>query len=91
MLNENNKKDLSLIEEGDETVTPVKKKKQPSVEKQFLSKKYLSKRERRERSSRSASRDVSHQSDHSESSDVIADLCNLSQQINHHRRRSGER
>lgn len=74
MLNEN-KKDLSLIEEGDESATPIKS---------ALSREYLAKRERRQRS---RSRDISMRSEQSENSDVIADLRNLSQQINHHRRR----
>ena len=66
------KKDLSLIEEGEEEATPVKSSMQ------YLSKNFLSIQERRERSEDSK--------DQSEDSDVIADLNNLSQQINHHRR-----
>lgn len=69
----NDKKDLSLIEEGEEEATPVKSRMQ------YPSKNFLSIQERRERTG-----DSSYQS---EDSDVIADLNNLSQQINHHRRR----
>lgn len=69
----NDKKDLSLIEEGEEEATPVKSRMQ------YPSKNVVSIQERRERTG-----DSSYQS---EDSDVIADLNNLSQQINHHRRR----
>jgi hypothetical protein len=78
MLNDN-KKDLSLIEEGDESATPVK-----SME--YLSKDLLSQRERRERS-RGRDAGCSFISEQSDNTDVIADLRNLSQQINHYRRR----
>ena len=71
MLNDN-KKDLSLIEEGDESATPVK-----SME-QYLSKENLSNCERLEKY---------NWDDQSQSSDVITDLCNLSHQINQYRRR----
>ena len=76
MLNDN-KKDLSLIEEGDESgATPVK----PFEE--YLSKDYLSKRDRNYQRSVSNNSYLSEQS-----SDVINDLNNLSQQINRHRMR----
>jgi hypothetical protein len=79
MLNDN-KKDLSLIEEGDESATPVK-----SME-YVLSKDLLSQRERRERS-RGRDAGCSFISEQSDNTDVISDLRNLSQQINHYRRR----
>ena len=73
----NDKKDLSLIEEGDEEATPVKSSSSSSM--QYLSKDILSVQERRERTV-----NASYQS---ENSNVIADLNNLSQQISHYRRR----
>ena len=82
MLNEN-KRDLSLIEEGDESATPVKRSTNSKGD--HLSKDLLSKQERRERSERTKSRNTSYLSE--ASSDVIADLRNLSQQINHYRHR----
>jgi hypothetical protein len=78
-IENDNKKDLSLIEEGDESATPAK-----SIE--YLSKDYLSQRERRERS-RGRNAGSSFMSEQSDNADVIADLRNLSQQINHYRRR----
>ncbi|CAB9502139.1 expressed unknown protein [Seminavis robusta] len=79
MLNEN-KKDLSLIEEGDETATPAKQM-------EYLSRDYLSRRDRRDRSRASRESGFSGASERSVNSDVIADLRNLSQQINQYRKR----
>lgn len=88
MLNEN-RRDLSLIEEGDESATPVKSAAKAT---ELLSKDLLSKLERQEQECRrkksQESEDTSYMSHQSDtSSDVHTDLRNLSQQINHYRRR----
>jgi len=72
MLNDN-KKDLSLIEEGDESATPAKNSEK------YLSREYLSTHDR--------ASDRYHWEEESQSNDVVEDLVNLSQQINYHRRR----